>query len=163
MLRPQGRQSCIKHIAASGSDALRDVLFADFEIDGSEQTVGAGYITQSYDDPLYGELSGFSGRARLEYFLTQLVTLGFTANRSVTDSGIIGSAGILTSRYEATADYEFRRNVIVEGRSSPKSLYSDALVTFEDDRGAYDQKDAEGFIRLNALRLRTLASRKRKG
>src|SRR5688572_21304485 len=57
----------------------------------------------------------------------------------------------------------YKGNVIVTGRRSPKSLYSDALVTFEDDRGAYDQKDAEGFIRLNALRLRTLAARKRKG
>ncbi|MGE0844744.1 MAG: argininosuccinate synthase [Flavobacteriaceae bacterium] len=55
----------------------------------------------------------------------------------------------------------YKGNVIVTGRQSPKSLYSDALVTFEDDRGAYDQKDAEGFIRLNALRLRTLAARKR--
>jgi argininosuccinate synthase len=57
----------------------------------------------------------------------------------------------------------YKGNVIVTGRCSRKSLYSDALVTFEDDRGAYDQKDAEGFIRLNALRLRTLAARKRKG
>jgi argininosuccinate synthase len=57
----------------------------------------------------------------------------------------------------------YKGNVIVTGRRSEKSLYSDTLVTFEDDRGAYDQKDAEGFIRLNALRLRTLASRKRKG
>jgi argininosuccinate synthase len=57
----------------------------------------------------------------------------------------------------------YKGNVIVVGRKSPKSLYSDALVTFEDDRGAYDQKDAAGFIRLNALRLRTLAARKRKG
>ena len=56
----------------------------------------------------------------------------------------------------------YKGNVIVTGRRSPRSLYSDALVTFEDDRGAYDQKDAEGFIRLNALRLRTLAARKRK-
>jgi len=55
----------------------------------------------------------------------------------------------------------YKGNVIVTGRRSPKSLYSDALVTFEDDRGAYDQKDAEGFIRLNALRLRTLAARRR--
>ncbi len=53
----------------------------------------------------------------------------------------------------------YKGNVIVIGRSSPNSLYSDALVTFEDDRGAYDQKDAAGFIRLNALRLRTLAMR----
>jgi argininosuccinate synthase len=55
----------------------------------------------------------------------------------------------------------YKGNVIVVGRKSPTSLYKDALVTFEDDRGAYDQKDAEGFIRLNALRLRTLAARKR--
>jgi len=57
----------------------------------------------------------------------------------------------------------YKGNVLITGRSSPKSLYSTDLVTFEDDRGAYDQKDAEGFIRLNALRLRTLASRDRQG
>ncbi|MCM2502465.1 argininosuccinate synthase [Aureimonas altamirensis] len=55
----------------------------------------------------------------------------------------------------------YKGNVIVIGRESGKSLYSDALVTFEDDHGAYDQKDAAGFIRLNALRLRTLAKRDR--
>ena len=44
----------------------------------------------------------------------------------------------------------------VVGRKSPHSLYSEAHVTFEDDAGAYDQKDAEGFIKLNALRLRLL-------
>ncbi|MBE7183942.1 MAG: argininosuccinate synthase [Methylobacterium mesophilicum] len=56
----------------------------------------------------------------------------------------------------------YKGNVIVTGRRSDQSLYSDALVTFEDDRGAYDQKDAEGFIRLNGLRLRTLAARNRR-
>jgi argininosuccinate synthase len=56
----------------------------------------------------------------------------------------------------------YKGNVIVVGRKSPQSLYSNELVTFEDDRGAYDQKDAEGFIRLNGLRLRTLAARERK-
>src|ERR1700760_4510438 len=55
----------------------------------------------------------------------------------------------------------YKGNVIVVGRSSPYSLYSQDLVTFEDDKGAYDQKDAQGFIKLNALRLRTLAMRKR--
>ncbi len=49
----------------------------------------------------------------------------------------------------------------VVGRKSPNSLYSEAHVTFEDDAGAYDQKDAEGFIKLNALRLRLLAKRDR--
>ena len=56
----------------------------------------------------------------------------------------------------------YKGNTAVVGRSSPHSLYSQDLVTFEDDRGAYDQKDASGFIKLNALRLRTLAMRKRK-
>jgi argininosuccinate synthase len=56
----------------------------------------------------------------------------------------------------------YKGNTIVIGRASPHSLYSQDLVTFEDDHGAYDQKDAAGFIKLNALRLRTLAMRKRK-
>jgi argininosuccinate synthase len=57
----------------------------------------------------------------------------------------------------------YKGNVMVSGRKSDKSLYSEELVTFEDDHGAYDQKDAAGFIRLNALRLRTLAKRNQKG
>jgi argininosuccinate synthase len=56
----------------------------------------------------------------------------------------------------------YKGNVIVTGRESDKSLYSSTLVTFEDDKGAYDQQDAAGFIRLNALRLRTLGQRNRR-
>ncbi len=47
----------------------------------------------------------------------------------------------------------------ITGRKSPHSLYSEKVVTFEDDAGAYDQRDAEGFIKLNALRLRLLGRR----
>ena len=49
----------------------------------------------------------------------------------------------------------------VVGRKSANSLYSERHVTFEDDAGAYDQQDAQGFIKLNALRLRLLAQRDR--
>ena len=48
----------------------------------------------------------------------------------------------------------YKGSVAVVGRKSPKSLYSLKHVTFEEDAGAYDQRDAEGFIKLNALRLR---------
>ncbi|HIP24483.1 MAG TPA: argininosuccinate synthase, partial [Rhodobacteraceae bacterium] len=48
------------------------------------------------------------------------------------------------------------------GRWSDHSLYSEAHVTFEDDAGAYDQKDAAGFIQINALRLKLLAARDRR-
>ena len=56
----------------------------------------------------------------------------------------------------------YKGNTIVIGRESRDTLYSESLVTFEDDQGAYDQKDAEGFIKLNALRLRTLEMRNRR-
>ena len=53
-------------------------------------------------------------------------------------------------------------NVSVLSRRSPESLYDSALSTFEDDAGAYDQRDAGGFIRLSALRLRLQSERMRK-
>jgi len=53
----------------------------------------------------------------------------------------------------------YKGGVHVIGRKSPFSLYSEKVVTFEDDAGAYDQRDAEGFIKLNALRLRLLGRR----
>jgi len=56
----------------------------------------------------------------------------------------------------------YKGNTIVIGRSSPYSLYDQDLVTFEEGAVAYDHRDAAGFIKLNALRLRTLGQRKRK-
>ena len=57
----------------------------------------------------------------------------------------------------------YKGTVLVTGRSSrTDSLFDPAISTFEDDRGAYDQADAEGFIRLNALRLRIAAKRRRR-
>ena len=57
----------------------------------------------------------------------------------------------------------YKGNVIVLGRESPNSLYNTRMVTFEDDQGAYNQQDAAGFIKLNALRLRLGASIGRRG
>jgi argininosuccinate synthase len=57
----------------------------------------------------------------------------------------------------------YKGNVSVIGRESPFSLYDQELVTFEEGAVAYDHRDAEGFIKLNALRLRTLAMRRRRG
>jgi argininosuccinate synthase len=57
----------------------------------------------------------------------------------------------------------YKGNVGVIGRESPNSLYSMKVVTFEEDQGAYDQVDAQGFIKLNALRLRLGAAAGRRG
>ncbi len=56
----------------------------------------------------------------------------------------------------------YKGNVVVVGRKSEDSLFDEKIATFEDDDGAYDQKDAEGFIKLNALRLRIAANKGRK-
>ena len=55
----------------------------------------------------------------------------------------------------------YKGNVIVVGRKSDDSLFDESIATFEDDAGAYDQKDAEGFIKLNALRMKIAASKGR--
>ena len=55
----------------------------------------------------------------------------------------------------------YKGSVSVTGRRSDRSLFDEAIATFDDDAGAYNQKDAEGFIKLNALRLRTAAKRGR--
>ncbi|AZV38136.1 argininosuccinate synthase [Komagataeibacter xylinus] len=57
----------------------------------------------------------------------------------------------------------YKGNVICVGRESPNSLYDTRVVTFEDDQGAYNQADAQGFIKLNALRLRLGAKIGRRG
>ena len=54
----------------------------------------------------------------------------------------------------------YKGNVIVVGRKAANSLYNANLSTFEDDGGAYDQKDAAGFIKIQALRLRTLGTQR---
>ena len=57
----------------------------------------------------------------------------------------------------------YKGNVILAGRKSDSdSLFDERIATFEEDAGAYNQKDAEGFIKLNALRMRIAASRQKK-
>ena len=55
----------------------------------------------------------------------------------------------------------YKGNVIIAGRQSADSLFDESIATFEEDAGAYNQKDAEGFIKLNALRMRIAANKGR--
>ena len=55
----------------------------------------------------------------------------------------------------------YKGNVDIVGRKSDDSLFDEAIATFEEDEGAYDQKDADGFIKLNALRLKMQAHRRK--
>ena len=80
----------------------------------------------------------------------------FSPEREMLQAAIDKSQGFVTGSVRVKL---YKGHADVVGRTSPYSLYSEKLVTFEDDQGAYDQKDAAGFIKLNALRLRTLARR----
>lgn len=99
------------------SSGYRALLGANFEASNLVRgEVGIGYLRQEYDNTLYGEFSGATGSVKLEYFATPLLTVGVRADRSIGDSGIPGTAGFLSTLVEATADYEFRRNILLNAR-----------------------------------------------
>jgi len=83
----------------------------------------------------------------------------FSPEREMLQAAIDRSQELVSGRVRLKL---YKGNVGVVGRESKYSLYDQDLVTFEDGKVAYDQRDAAGFIRLNALRLRTLGQRKRK-
>ena len=83
----------------------------------------------------------------------------FSPERDMLQAAIDRSQEFVTGKVRLKL---YKGNVGVVGRTSKYSLYDQDLVTFEEGAVAYDQRDAEGFIRLNALRLRTLGQRKRK-
>jgi argininosuccinate synthase len=83
----------------------------------------------------------------------------FTPEREMLQAAIDRSQEFVTGTVKLKL---YKGNVAVVGRTSPYSLYDQDLVTFEEGKVAYDQRDAAGFIRLNALRLRTLGQRRKK-
>ena len=83
----------------------------------------------------------------------------FSPEREMLQALIDKSQELVTGRVRVKL---YKGNVTVVGRESPYSLYNQDLVTFEEGAVAYDHRDAAGFIKLNALRLRTLANRDRK-
>ncbi|GAB3593066.1 MULTISPECIES: argininosuccinate synthase [Acetobacter] len=86
--------------------------------------------------------------------------LWFSPERRMLQALIDASQQSVTGRVRLKL---YKGNVICVGRESPNSLYDTRVVTFEDDEGAYNQEDAQGFIKLNALRLRLGAQIGRKG
>jgi argininosuccinate synthase len=83
----------------------------------------------------------------------------FSPERQMLQAAIDKSQEFVTGRVRLKL---YKGGVGVVGRESKYSLYDQDLVTFEEGKVAYDQRDAEGFIRLNALRLRTLGQRRKK-
>ncbi|MBW7950957.1 MAG: argininosuccinate synthase, partial [Pseudorhodoplanes sp.] len=83
----------------------------------------------------------------------------FTPEREMLQAAIDKSQELVSGRVRLKL---YKGSVAVVGRDSRYSLYDQELVTFEEGAVAYDHRDAEGFIKLNALRLRTLGQRRKK-
>ena len=84
----------------------------------------------------------------------------FSPEREMLQALIDKSQALVTGRVRIKL---YKGNVTIIGRESPFSLYDQDLVTFEEGKVAYDHRDAAGFIKLNALRLRVAAKRDRRG
>lgn len=125
--------------SSSGHEALAGV---DFELGALIRgEVAAGYIRQDFQDTAYGDLDGFSGRAHLSWFPTQLTTLTATAGRSVEDTGVVGSAGALRTGVSIGVDHELLRNLIL----TAETAWS------EDDYNGLDRTDTRFAAGFNAV------------
>jgi hypothetical protein len=92
---------------------------ANFELSAvARGEIGVGWVKQSFDNPLFSDISGFGARAQVEWFPTQLTTVTFTGSRTIEDAGIVGASGYLSTNVGAQVDHELLRNVIISGQAS---------------------------------------------
>lgn len=121
-------------IVQRDSSGVETLIGADFELSNLWRGyVGVGWVEQSFDAAAFDDFSGYSVRARVEWFPTQLTTVTFRASRSIEDSGLIGSAGIVSDQVGVNVDHELLRNVIISGALGyEKNEFLD--LSREDDR-----------------------------
>lgn len=90
---------------------------ANFELSNLVRgEVAAGYIEQNYERRIYEDVDGFSAKAQLEWFLSEITTLSASAGRSVEDAANPGSGGMLVTSANVSLDHELLRNVILNGQ-----------------------------------------------
>ena len=77
--------------------------------------VGVGWLKQNFDGTAFGDIDGYSLHGKLEWFPTQLTTVTALGERSIEDSGLVGSAGSLRTDASVQVDHELLRNLIVTG------------------------------------------------
>jgi len=114
------------------SDGVEILAGANFDITRVMRgEVAIGWFEQEFDDPAFDSVDGFDVRAGVEWFPSQLTTIGFTAARDVEDSGVAGSPAYVSSAASARIDHELLRNLIL----SAELTYSD------DDYEGIDRND----------------------
>ncbi|MDQ8755448.1 outer membrane beta-barrel protein [Sphingosinicella sp. LHD-64] len=88
--------------------------------------ISAGYFAQDFESPFFSTISGLAIRGRLDYAVTQLLTLSLTASRGVEEASTIGTGAFVASRVGLQADYELLRNLILSaGLSYERDRFED--------------------------------------
>lgn len=102
----------------AGSDRTSDgyVIGVGANFDVSELMRGdiqLGYMKQSYDNPNFADIDGFNAAGRIEWFPTQLTTVGLNGSRTIEESTAAGSQGYISNNIGASIDHELMRNVLL--------------------------------------------------
>jgi hypothetical protein len=96
------------------STGMRYLVGANFDITNLIRgEVSVGSLTENFRAPTIKNLQGFAATAKVDWFPTPLATVEFGAQREVTDTGIVGAAGALSTTLSARVDYEVKRNIIL--------------------------------------------------
>jgi hypothetical protein len=88
---------------------------ATFDLALFRGELGVGYVRRSYDAPIYSTINGVAFNGRLTYYASPLLTVTAEGSRTVEETAILGSSGFLSTRASVQADYELRRNLILNG------------------------------------------------
>ncbi|UVO52389.1 outer membrane beta-barrel protein [Sphingomonas sp. SUN019] len=133
-------------VPARDSSGYEVALGSSFELGVKVRgSLRAGYLQQNYRSPFFEDIGGVLVRGDIEYFLTPLVTLSATIDRSVNETGILNASGFLSTTASVRADYELLRNLILSA-SIEKEDRNFSNIDRNDDRWAYR---ASGTYRLN--------------
>lgn len=116
------------------SEGMTYSLGANFDITNLVRgEVSFGYLTEDFSDTAFSDIDGLAASARVEWFPTPLATFELSAQRAVTDTGISGAVGALTTTIAARVDYEVQRNVMVTGQISHRDDDYEGIA--RDDAG----------------------------
>ncbi|HJV43207.1 outer membrane beta-barrel protein [Caulobacter sp.] len=104
------------NVAASNRNSDGYVVGVGANFDVSNLVRGdlqVGYMSQSYDNPAFSKIDGFNAAGRLEWFPTQLTTVGINGSRTIEESTAAGSQGYISNNIGASIDHELMRNVLL--------------------------------------------------
>ncbi len=115
------------------AEGVRLLAGASFDITNLVRgEVSVGALREDFADPAVEDVDGLAAYARVEWFPSPLATFELAAERSVTETGVFGAAGALTTTLSARVDYEVKRNVILTGQVSHRSDEFEGIVRDDD-------------------------------